>query len=269
MARDAERRVFRLIRNFTVARLLEREDFRSRMAAEQPVSALELLYPALQGYDSVAIDADVELGGTDQKFNLLFGRDVQQASGKPPQSVMTMPILPGIEGKARMSKSAGNYIGVSEPPEEVFGKAMRVPDEVMPDYFRLVLGIEPDPSATPARRSGTSPASLVTRFHGEEAAREAEVRFDQLHITHEIPEDVAEVELVAGDERPGPPSARPWRGLRALPLGGPPDDRAGRGPDRRRGAGGGEVSTSTPRELEGSVLQVGKRRHARIRIAAP
>src|ERR1044072_8437592 len=129
-----------LLARTTVARLLERDDFRKRLAASAPIAALELLYPLLQGYDSVAVEADVEIGGTDQKFNLLFGRDIQTAYGQKPQSILTMPILVGIDGTQKMSKSLGNYVGVTEPPEETFGKLMRVPDEAMPEYFRLLLG---------------------------------------------------------------------------------------------------------------------------------
>src|SRR5215813_5279031 len=129
-----------LLAQTTVARLLERDDFQKRLGAGQPIAALELLYPLLQGYDSVAIEADVELGRTDQKFNLLFGRDIQTAYGQKPQSILTMPILVGIDGARKMSKSLGNYVGVTEPPEEMFGKLMRIPDEAMPEYFRLLLG---------------------------------------------------------------------------------------------------------------------------------
>ena len=132
--------LFGLARRFTVARLLERDDFSNRMAAAEPISLLELLYPVLQGYDSVAVDADVELGGTEQKFNLLFGRDVQTSFGQEPQVVMTMPILPGTDGVRKMSKSLGNYVGVTEPAAEIFGKLMSVPDDAMPLYWELLLG---------------------------------------------------------------------------------------------------------------------------------
>ena len=131
--------LFRLARRFTVARLLEREEFSRRMEAEEPISILELLYPVLQGYDSVAVEADVEMGGTDQKFNLLFGRDVQESFGVPPQSILTMPILPGTDGVRRMSKSLGNYVGVTDPPEEMFGKLMSIPDDAMGQYYQLLL----------------------------------------------------------------------------------------------------------------------------------
>ena len=121
-----------LLARTTVARLLERDDFQKRLAAGTPIAALELLYPLLQGYDSVAVEADVELGGTDQKFNLLFGRDIQAAYGQKPQSILTMPILVGIDGAQKMSKSLGNYVGVTDAPEEMFGRLMRIPDEAMP-----------------------------------------------------------------------------------------------------------------------------------------
>src|SRR4051812_17408000 len=127
--------LFRLARVATVAQILERDDFAKRFAARQPISVLETLYPLLQGYDSVAIHSDVELGGTDQTFNLLLGRDVQRAYGQPEQVILTMPILPGIDGAEKMSKSLGNHVGVTEPPEEQFGKTMRLPDEAMDAWF--------------------------------------------------------------------------------------------------------------------------------------
>src|SRR5262245_21078616 len=134
--------LFSLLARTTVARLLERDDFQKRLGAGQPIAALELLHPLLQGYDSVAVEADVELGGTDQKFNLLFGRDIQVAYGQPPQSILTMPILVGTDGVQKMSKSLGNYVGVTDPPEEMFGRLMSIPDEAMGEYYRLLLGGE-------------------------------------------------------------------------------------------------------------------------------
>src|SRR4051812_1011665 len=134
--------LFRLARTTTVAQLLERDDFARRYAAAQPISVLELLYPLMQGYDSVAVRSDVELGGTDQTFNLLLARDVQRAYGAGEQAVLTMPILPGTDGVEKMSKSLGNHVGVTDPPEEMYGKVMSLPDEAMPTWFEL-LGIEP------------------------------------------------------------------------------------------------------------------------------
>src|ERR671926_1206077 len=144
--------LFRLARTSTVAQILERDDFANRYSAGEPISILELLYPLLQGYDSVAIESDVELGGTDQKFNLLLAREIQRAYGVEPQSVLTMPILPGIDGVQKMSKSLGNYVGVDDPPEEMFGKLMRVPDDAMPLYYALLLDEEPVEDPRDAKR---------------------------------------------------------------------------------------------------------------------
>src|SRR3954469_20489958 len=159
--------LFRLARVATVAQILERDDFAKRYAAGAPISVLELLYPLLQGYDSVAIEADVELGGTDQKFNLLLGRDVQAAYGVQQQVAITMPILPGIDGVKRMSKSEGNYVGVTEPPEEQFGKLMRVPDAVMPVYYDLLLGRGVAPERPPVESKRALAREIVARYHGD------------------------------------------------------------------------------------------------------
>ncbi|MFZ0971786.1 MAG: tyrosine--tRNA ligase, partial [Solirubrobacteraceae bacterium] len=141
--------LFRLARIPTVGQLLERDDFAKRFAAHAPISVLELLYPLMQGYDSVAIRADVELGGTDQKFNLLLGRDIQRAYGVPEQAILTMPLLPGTDGVTRMAKSIGNYVGVSEPPDEIYGKTLSLPDEALDTWYRLLLGVEPPPDVPP------------------------------------------------------------------------------------------------------------------------
>ena len=182
--------LFGLARRFTVARLLERDDFTNRMAAAEPVSLLELLYPVLQGYDSVAVDADVELGGTEQRFNLLFGRDVQTSFGKVPQVVMTLPILPGTDGVRKMSKSLGNYVGVTEPAAEIFGKLMSVPDDAMPIYWELLLGEELDASRHPNEAKRDFARRICDRFAGAGSGAEAETRFNQVHQDREIPADV-------------------------------------------------------------------------------
>ncbi|MSO40483.1 MAG: tyrosine--tRNA ligase [Solirubrobacterales bacterium] len=187
--------LFGLLSRATVARLLERDAFSKRMAAEQAISALELLYPLLQGYDSVAIDADVELGGTDQKFNLLFARDIQQAYGKPRQAIMTMPILPGLDGHRRMSKSLGNYVGVSDAPADMFGKLMSIPDEVMGSYYRLLLSEEPPEGGHPVEAKRALARQLIERFHDAEAGAEAEAQFDTVHVRHEAPDDVPDLAL--------------------------------------------------------------------------
>jgi tyrosyl-tRNA synthetase len=186
--------LFQLLGKVTVARLLERDDFSRRMEADQPISALELLYPVLQGYDSVAVSSDVELGGTDQKFNLLFARDVQRAYGVPEQSIITLPILPGIDGKQRMSKSLGNYVAVSDPPDEMFGKLMSVPDEAMDLYYELLLG-EKEPSGHPAEAKRALARRIVERFHGAGAGEEAESHFNRVHVEHGVPDEMPELDL--------------------------------------------------------------------------
>ena len=268
--RMAPEELLGLLAHTTVARLLERDDFEKRMAAGQPVSALELLYPLLQGYDSVAVEADVELGGTDQKFNLLFGRDVQSAYGHRPQSILTMPILVGTDGTRKMSKSLGNYVGVAEAPEEMFGKLMRVPDEAMPEYFRLLLGAEV-PTGPPNEAKRELGRRLVSRFHGDDAAGAAEEHFDRLFVRHEAPEEIEELDLTpyAGDGGAGrvhlpklmadafeisSSEARRLLGQGGAKLDGEPIP-----------AGTLDVS---PDQLEGRVLQAGKRRFRRLRTGA-
>ncbi len=187
--------LLRLMGTTTVARLLERDDFQKRMAENAPIAGHELLYPLLQGYDSVAIDADVELGGTDQKFNLLFGRDVQSAYGKPQQSVMTLPILVGTDGVQKMSKSLGNYVGVTDPPAEMFGKLMSIPDEAMDEYFRLLLGEDGRPDVPPNQAKRELGRRIVDRFHGEGEGAGAEQAFDKVFVQHAIPDDIPEVDL--------------------------------------------------------------------------
>jgi tyrosyl-tRNA synthetase len=254
--------LFDLARRFTIARLLERDDFQRRIEAGRPISVLELLYPLLQGYDSVAIESDVELGGTDQKFNLLFARDVQDAFGKPAQSVMTLPILPGTDGVQRMSKSLANYVGVTDPPEEMFGKLMSVPDEAMGDYWRLLLG-EEQPGGHAGEVKRALARRLVERFWDADAAAAAEDRFDRVHVRHEAPEDVPEVELEAGEggevHLPALIAAQfevsTSEARRLLSQGGVKLD------GDTLDAGRLDVPAE---ELAGRVLQVGKRRFVRL-----
>ncbi|HXS47721.1 MAG TPA: tyrosine--tRNA ligase [Solirubrobacterales bacterium] len=183
-----------LLARTTVARLLERDDFQKRMEAGAPVAAVELLYPLLQGYDSVAVEADVELGGTDQKFNLLFGRDIQAAYGQKPQSILTMPILVGTDGVQKMSKSLGNYVGVTEAPEEIFGKLMSIPDEAMAEYYRLLLGSEA-PAGPPNEAKRELGRRIVERFHEKGAGERAEEHFNRVFVDRGIPDDVPEISL--------------------------------------------------------------------------
>jgi tyrosyl-tRNA synthetase len=196
--------LLKLMRHATAAQLLEREDFAKRMAAAEPISLLEMLYPLLQGYDSVAVEADVELGGTDQKFNLLFGRDIQRAYGRPQQAIMTMPILVGVDGSRKMSKSLGNQIGVMDPPQEMYGKAMAIPDSAMEQYYRLLLGREPpadvEQGATAARDAKRELArGLVAWLHSEEEARGAEEHFERVFVQRENPEEIREAEFTCPD----------------------------------------------------------------------
>jgi tyrosyl-tRNA synthetase len=183
-----------LLAQTTVARLLERDDFQKRMAAGRPIAALELLYPLLQGYDSVAVEADVELGGTDQKFNLLFGRDVQTAYGQQPQSIMTMPILVGTDGVQKMSKSLGNYVGVTDAPEEMFGRLMSIPDEAMDEYYRLLLGAE-RPQGPPNEAKRGLARLIVDRFHGEGSGVAAEEHFNRVFVQRAVPDEIQDFQI--------------------------------------------------------------------------
>jgi len=254
--------LFSLLARTTVARLLERDDFQKRLGAGQPIAALELLYPLLQGYDSVAVEADLELGGTDQKFNLLFGRDIQVAYGQPPQSILTMPILVGTDGVQKMSKSLGNYVGVTDLPEEMFGKLMSIPDEAMAEYYRLLLGTEP-PSSPPNEAKRELARRLVDRFHGAGAGEGAEEHFNRLFVDRGIPDDVPEIEIEAGEVHlprllSGAFGLSSSEGRRLLGQGGVKLD--------------GEPLPAEPLDvpaasLDGRILQVGKRRFAKLRVA--
>ena len=255
--------LFRLARVPTVAQLLERDDFAKRFGAGEPISLLELLYPVLQGYDSVAVHADVELGGTDQTFNLLMGRAIQSAYGQAPQCVLTVPLLPGTEGVQKMSKSFGNQIGITEPPDQVYGKTLSIPDAVLPVWYDLLLGrsLDPDVPARDAKRALAR--ALVERFNGAQAAAEAEAAFDRLFVARELPSEIEEAVV------------RATNGVVHLPeliaelFGG------SRSEARRAIAGGGVKLDGEPvsaldlpvAELDGRVLQVGKRRFRRLRVA--
>jgi tyrosyl-tRNA synthetase len=257
--------LFRIVRSVTVAQLLERDDFSKRMAASEPISLLELLYPVLQGYDSVAIEADVELGGTDQTFNLFMGRALQQTFGRKPQIVLTVPLLTGIDGEQKMSKSYGNDIGITEPPGEMYGKTLRIPDSLLDSWYGLLLG-EPVPEGTGPRDAKRALArALVTRFHSAEAAEEAEAAFDRVFIAHEVPEEVPDFEFAANGGDVHLPE------LIAGAFGGSRSDAR-----RKLQQGGvkldGERVPAEPLDvpasaLDGRVLQVGKRQFARLRAA--
>jgi len=252
-----------LVRRFTVARLLERDDFTRRMAEAQAISALELLYPVLQGYDSVAVEADVELGGTDQTFNLLFGRDVQEAYGQAPQSILTMPILPGTDGVKKMSKSYDNYVGVTDPPEEMFGKLMSIPDAVMGQYYLLLLSEPLDADRHPGDAKRELARRLVARFHGEGAGDAAEARFDQVHVRRELPDEIP-VARVSGSD--GEPVHLPALIAAEFELSTSEARRLiQQGGVRLDGeVVGADTLDREPSELVGRVLQVGKRRFRRL-----
>jgi tyrosyl-tRNA synthetase len=259
-----------LLAKTTVARLLEREDFQKRLAAGAPIAALELLYPLLQGYDSVAVEADVELGGTDQKFNLLFGRDVQSAYGRRPQSIMTMPILVGIDGAQKMSKSLGNYVGVTDQPEEMFGRLMRLPDEAMPGYYRLLLGGDGAAGAAPNEAKRELARRIVARFHDAEAARSAEAHFDRLFVEHGAPDDVEEIGIAPYVGPDGGRVHMPSLMAGAFAISSSEARRLIRqGGVRLDGeALGADSLDLEPAALDGSLLQVGKRRFRRLRAGA-
>jgi tyrosyl-tRNA synthetase len=189
--------VVRLARTITVARMLERDDFKNRMDAKEPISVSELLYPLMQAYDSVAIEADVELGGTDQLYNLLAGRDVMEHYGVEPQVVLTTPLLLSWDGE-KMSSSVGNNIPLTMAPEEMFGRTMRIPDSLLPDWWRLVVEAEP-PAGEPLEQKLELARRIVARSHGEAAAKEAEEHFTRVVRHGEAPEEVPEVALPAGD----------------------------------------------------------------------
>jgi tyrosyl-tRNA synthetase len=203
--------LFEITATTTVARILERDDFAKRWAAHQPISMLEMLYPLAQGYDSVAIRADMELGGTDQKFNLFMGRDLQEYFGQEPQAIMTMSILPGTDGAERMSKSTGNYIGVTEDPRDIYGKVMSIPDESMLTYFRLLTQHHADEFArmeadlaagavNPRDLKARLARDVITRLRGAEAAAAAEEHFDRVFRRHEAAEDLQELVLEPSDQ---------------------------------------------------------------------
>lgn len=269
--------VLRLTATVTVARMLERDDFSRRYLANEPISMLEFMYPLLQGYDSVAVRADVELGGTDQKFNLLMGRTIMEAYGAPPQSILTVPLLVGTDGEQKMSKTYGNYIGVDDPPDEMFGKVMSIPDELMVTYYSLLTGAGrlevqalerglQDGSYHPAQAKRDLAEKLVDLYHSSALAAQARVHFDRVFREKERPEVVPEAAVPAEAVREG----RVWlpRLLTGLGLA------SSNGEARRLVEQGGVRLDDTvledpgaefdPATLRGAVLQVGKRKFVRL-----
>ena len=269
--------VLRLTASTTVARMLERDDFSKRYAEGRALSVMELLYPLLQGYDSVAVEADVELGGSDQLFNLLVGRDLQRDAGQEPQTCLTVPLLEGTDGVQKMSQSLGNYVGVDEPPEEMFGKLMSIPDHLIARYALLCTDVGEEKAAVVEARLADGSLhpndakrrmarDVVDIYHGKGAGAAAERRFDLIHREHEVPADVEEVAI--------PPEAaedgRVWlpRLLVALGLASSNSDarrRIEQGGVRLDGSPVTDPGFEAPAdELLGKVLQVGRHRLRRL-----
>jgi tyrosyl-tRNA synthetase len=249
----------RLARTMTVARLLERDDFANRFAEHVPISLSELLYPIMQAYDSVAIEADIEIGGTDQRFNLLAGRDVMPQYGLEPQVVVTYPLLRGTDGDLKMSKSRGNYIGIMEPPEEMFGKVMSISDEVLPHWWEMLIEDAEHP-AEPMGWKLELARRITARWHGEEGAEAGEEHFTRVVRRHEAPAEVPAVALPEGD-----PVHLPALLVSSFGIGSTSEAR------RLIEQGGVKVNSEpvegldVPREaLNGALLQVGRRRFARL-----
>ncbi|HYR49618.1 MAG TPA: tyrosine--tRNA ligase [Candidatus Eisenbacteria bacterium] len=254
--------VLRLLGKATLQQVLQREDFADRLKGGAAIGAHEILYPFNQGYDSVAVQSDVEIGGTDQLFNLLFGRDIQKAYGQEPQDIAVFPLLEGTDGVQKMSKSLGNYIGINEPPEEIYGKTMSIPDQLIDKYVRLVSGFDAQQQAEvltmkPRDAKAALARQLVKRLHGEDAARRAEEDFDLKFRKHSTPEEVPERVATQPDDL-----------LATLVEVGFAKSRG----DARRlvEQGGirinGEKAAESAALKEGDVLQAGKRNFVRIRL---
>jgi tyrosyl-tRNA synthetase len=277
--------VLRLTASTTVARMLERDDFADRFAADKPISLMEFLYPLLQGYDSVAVEADIELGGTDQLFNLLVGRDLQRAFGQDPQVAVVTPLLEGLDGVQKMSQSLGNYVGIDEPPEEMFGKLMSIPDHViakyellgtdlgMQDHARVTAGLA-DGSIHPSEEKRRMARTVVDLYHGAGAGEAAEARFDQVFKRHEIPPDVPQVQVhrarVFAEPKPGVMQLQMASLLVELGLAESTSEARrllAQGAVRRDGdrvTQDHEGLTVDAEGLVGTTWQVGKRRFARV-----
>src|SRR5215213_8274574 len=253
--------IVRVTRIGTIARLLERDDFAKRFAAQEPISVSELLYPFAQGYDSMAVEADIEVGGTDQLYNLLMGRDVMQHYGLEPQAVMTFELLVGTDGVDKMSKSQGNYVAIDDPPEEMFGKVMSIPDSALDQWWRLTLDREPPEAEAMASKLALA-RGIVELYHDADAARRAEDHFTRVVRERQAPEEVPETALPDGDPVHVP-------ALLSSAFGMSTSD------GRRLIADGavrvnGDVVTALdlPRALlEGALVQAGKRRYARLTAA--
>jgi len=254
-----------LVRTTTVSQLLERDDFAKRMAANAPISVLELLYPLMQGYDSVAIKADVELGGTDQTFNLMLGRSIQRHYGLPEQVVLTMPLLIGVDGHEKMSKSLGNQIGVTDPPGEIYGRTMSIPDALLGPYYELLLGREQPAGSSPRDAKRELAHALVARFHSAAAADTAQADWDRVFVQRSDPEQMEthHVALVDGKPPQMPQIVAAVAGVstsearRLMASGGVYLNDARLAPE--------EIDVS-PERLHGAVLRVGRRKFTRLDV---
>ncbi|HEX6691177.1 MAG TPA: tyrosine--tRNA ligase [Burkholderiales bacterium] len=260
--------MIKLAANYTVARLLERDDFSKRMKNNQPIAVHELLYPLMQGYDSVAMKADVELGGTDQKFNLLVGRELQRSYGQEPQCILTMPLLEGLDGKEKMSKSLGNYVGIAEPPQEIFGKLMSISDDLMWRYIDLLSFSSQSETKKwkdehPRDVKVRFAKEIVARFHSREAAAAAEADFDSRFRKGETPEEMPEFTLRAGAE--GMQITQVLKQANLVPSTTEAQRMIEQGGVKVDGA---LVSDRALRLKSGAgvVIQVGKRKFARVRL---
>ncbi|HVL89537.1 MAG TPA: tyrosine--tRNA ligase [Actinomycetota bacterium] len=270
--------LLQLASRMTVARMLERDDFSNRYKSGQPISIVEFLYPLLQGHDSVVVRADVELGGTDQLFNLLVGRDLQVRDGQEPQVAFTVPLLEGLDGEMKMSKSYGNYVGITDEPADMYGKLMSVPDRLLGKYLRLTTDLHPDAiEQIESRAAGGGKAAADAKrrlahevtaiYHGTDAADAAAAHFDRIHVERAIPGDIPEHDIPAESIQDGAvPLARL---ITALGFATGTSD-ARRKIEGRGVRVGGEVvedpkATFDPAALAGKVIQVGKRSFAKIR----
>ncbi len=264
--------IMELASKFTVARMLERDDFAKRYANQQPISIHEFFYPLMQGYDSVMIRADVEIGATEQKFNLVIGRDIQREYGQEPQVILTLPVLEGLDGKQRMSKSIGNYIGIDEDPKEMYGKTMSIPDELIYRYFELVTDVDQktldeikakleDPKTNPRDLKMQLAYTLVRMYHGEEAAEYASAEFKKVFVKKDIPDEMPEMKFTQTQMR-----------IDELLL---TTKTANSKSEARRLITGGGVSVDgqkitdpffTVDLKDGQILKVGKRKFVRIKL---
>ena len=269
--------ILKLTASYTVARMLEREDFAKRYRENRPISIMEFMYPLLQGYDSVAVEADIEMGGTDQLFNLLVGRELQRDWGQEPQVALTMPLLEGLDGVQKMSQSLGNYVGITEPPEEMFGKLMSIPDGLIGRYLRLCTDSEPEHvlavesglgngSRHPGEEKRALARLVIDIYHPAGAGQAAEERFNVVHREREVPDDIEEAAV--------PPSlikdGRVWMPKLLVAVGMASSNAEARRLMQQGGVrlDGEPVAPTkdelTVEDLRGKVLQVGRRKFVKL-----